>query len=157
MEVAELSTSQAPKKIPCTSYLLLMRNQGRQLRLRGLPEMELLKLTGVRVATEKPFRPKLQQVAQVPTVLLLREITRQELLDTTRKSQLKASPLLLTMDQLEEVAKKLLRRFTDEPKRQEITHAEEALTVVLDLPRCNNNAWYTRLTRGKQSLLADKE
>ena len=157
MEEVELSQSQALKIIPCTSYLLLMRSQGRQRRLRGLPETELLKLTGVRAATEKLLQPKLRQTVQVPTVLLLKEITRQELLDMTRKSRLKASPSLLTMDQLEEVAKKETRRFTDEPKRQEITLGEEALTVVLDLLRCNNNAWYTRPTRGKPSLLADKE
>ena len=119
--------------------------------------MELLKYTEVRVATVKPLQPNLRQMGRVPIVLLLKEIIQQELLDTTRKNQSKGNLLLLMMDRLVEVGKKPLRRFTDEPRRLEITLGVEALTEVPDLPQCNNNAWYIRPIKGKQCLLAGKE
>ena len=119
--------------------------------------MELLKYTEVRVAKVKPLQPNLRQMGRVPIVLLLKEIIPQELLDTTRKNQSKGNLLLLMMDRLVEVEKKPLRRFTDEPRRLEITLGVEALTEVPDLPQCNNNAWYIRPIKGKQCLLAGKE
>jgi len=68
-----------------------MINRGRELIHRGLRVMELLRLTELRMVTEKR-QQNLLQVDQVLTVLQLhREVIQQELLVMIRKNQRKES------------------------------------------------------------------